>query len=146
MDDNLKIRYEELKRKNSEFVRKNNWKRNIMLQDCLALLGDKAEILPVDIQDEIIRDVNDILEKNYNNFAKCGDIDSIEAVLKDWYGETAYIVWNEIKLPVVKCTISEIANNISSIVEIDFETMIVSEGCCVCVRIDDYNMVFVYRK
>lgn len=83
MDDNLKLRYEELKRKNAESVRKNNWKRNIMLQDCLALLGDKAEILPVDIQDEIIRDVNDILKNNYNNFAKCGDIDNIEAVLKD---------------------------------------------------------------
>ena len=146
MDDNLKIRYEELKRKNAEFVRKNNWKRNIMLQECLALLGDKAEILPIDIQDEIIRNVNDILRSNYNNFAKCGDIDNIEAVLKEWYGETAYIVWNEIKLPVVKCTVSEIANNISSIVEVDFETMIVSEGCCVCVRIDDYDMVFVYRK
>lgn len=146
MNDNLKLRYEELKRKNAESIRKNNWKRNIMLQDCLALLGDRAEILPVDIQDEIIRDVNDILENNYNNFAKCGDIDNIEAVLKEWYGETAYIVWNEIKLPVVKCTVSEIANNISSIVEVDFETMIVSKGCCVCVRIDDYDMMSVYKQ
>ena len=100
MDQEMKKRYQELKRKNSKYTREKRWKSNTLLQECLSALGSNKIILNIDEQKWVLDKFNSDLPGLMNCDGE--NMQSIQEMLPRWANRRVYIVWDEADLPVIE--------------------------------------------
>lgn len=128
MNEEQKKRYEQLKKNNQSVVEKREWKSNILLQEALASLGTKKEILETRDQKELLaefnRKVKILFEKEDLERRNISSVEEFSSGLDEC---NVYIIWDEYSLPVVKTKLINIKKNLDDIVAVSFDTWIVTE-------------------
>lgn len=70
MNEIIKKRYQELKDRNSNFVREKKWESNALLQECLLALDNNKKILTIEQQQQILTKFNSDLTKLTDSYRK----------------------------------------------------------------------------
>lgn len=108
------------------------WETNILLQECLAAMGDQAEIVPFEEGAELVSALNRVLRGLFrpeNQYCPAGweELDSVEEILPQWMGCRVYVVWDGGELPVVHGSLSSVVRNVEDVTAVSFDTWVVSE-------------------
>lgn len=121
MNKEQKQRYHLLKEQNKRRLRDENWKNNILFQECINCLNN-VEVLSLENTEEVF----DKLVENFPitfygsiDWSKFNGIINTEGIpyfyqtlnLKDKY----YILWDMCNVPSVICDLSAILNNIHDV-------------------------------
>lgn len=132
MDEEQKKRYHLLKERNKIRLRDENWKKNILFQECIDCLNN-FEILSLESTEEIFNK----LVKNFPitsygsiDWSKFNGIINTEGILylyqtlnlKNKY----YILWDMQDTPSVVCDLDTILSNIYDVLAVSFNTWLLS--------------------
>lgn len=139
MNEVQRKRYEDLKKGNRDKVKENERKRNVLLQECLAALGEQAVTLSTVEEEAMIGRLNQMLKKCLADRHRMGDVrtDRFKSVpvrcLDDinplWAGQRIYIVWDQAGLPVIRSDFEAVTDNMDDVKSVSFDTYLVSEDC-----------------
>ena len=94
MNEIIKKRYQELKDRNSNFVREKKWESNALLQECLLALDNNKKILTIEQQQQILTKFNSDLTKLTDSYRK-KSIKTIQELLPQWINKSVYIIWDK---------------------------------------------------
>lgn len=125
MTEEQKARLIRLKEKNDAYVIEQRRKSNTMLRDCLDNLGNHWSSVTPEIQNRCVAVVESIHCRHIAEKQRIGSIDEIPI---SWIGDSIFIVWDEITLPVLSSTFHVARKFAQDILAVAFETWIISEN------------------
>lgn len=140
MNEIKKKQYQELKNNNYNCVIERKWKSNILLQECLAVLGNNKNIISIEQQQSILDDFNNILPQIVKS-NKRKKIQSIQELLPHWEKKSVYIIWDEDDLPIVQIDFKYIVDHIDDVSAVAFETWIVAVEMNEFIQFDARNRI-----
>lgn len=140
MNEIKKKQYQELKNNNYNCVIERKWKSNILLQECLAVLGNNKNIISIEQQQPILDDFNNILPQIIKS-NKRKKIQSIQELLPHWGKKSVYIIWDEDDLPIVQIDFKYIVDHIDDVSAVAFETWIVAVEMNEFIQFDARNRI-----
>ena len=130
MNEEMKKKYDELKKKNRITSIQKSWENNMLLQDCIESTGGK--VLPYDDGNKISEEVQskipflngrvDFSRFKYKN--RMNTISSINELINS--SIEFYVMWDEANLPCLKIELKDIINSIDDITCVSFDTWVVS--------------------
>lgn len=123
MNKTVKKRYQELKSRNSNYVREKKWESNVLLQECLLTLGNNKKILALEQQKQILVRFNSVLPRLMDSNRK-KSVQSVRELLPQWGNNPVYIIWDEESLPIIKTDFESILVCIDDVIAVAFETWI----------------------
>lgn len=127
MNKEIKTKFEQLKKKNQEFILKKRREKNILLQECLYSLGTDVVVLSSTEQVQFLDRFNNYLSSDFELFERKKFFDC-KGIPMDFFNYCVYIVWDEQTLPIIKCTFSKIIEQFQNITAVSFDTWIVGEN------------------
>lgn len=125
MNEIIKKRYQELKDRNSNFVREKKWESNALLQECLLALDNNKKIINIEQQQQILTKFNSDLTKLTDSYRK-KSIKTIQELLPQWINKSVYIIWDKEDLPIIQTDFECALDNIDDIIAVAFETWVVA--------------------
>lgn len=140
MNEIKKKQYQELKNNNYNCVIERKWKSNILLQECLAVLGNNKNIISIEQQQPILDDFNNILPQIIKS-NKRKKIQSIQELLPHWEKKSVYIIWDEDDLPIVQIDFKYVVDHIDDVSAVAFETWIVAVEMNEFIQFDARNRI-----
>lgn len=140
MNEIKKKQYQELKNNNYNCVIERKWKSNILLQECLAVLGNNKNIISIEQQQSILDDFNNILPQIVKS-NKRKKIQSIQELLPHWEKKSVYIIWDEDDLPIVQIDFKYVVDHIDDVSAVAFETWIVAVEMNEFIQFDARNRI-----
>lgn len=140
MNEIKKKQYQELKNNNYNCVIERKWKSNILLQECLTVLGNNKNIISIEQQQPILDDFNNILPQIIKS-NKRKKIQSIQELLPHWEKKSVYIIWDEDDLPIVQIDFKYIVDHIDDVSAVAFETWIVAVEMNEFIQFDARNRI-----
>lgn len=140
MNEIKKKQYQELKNNNYNCVIERKWKSNILLQECLAVLGNNKNIISIEQQQPILDDFNNILPQIVKS-NKRKKIQSIQELLPHWEKKSVYIIWDEDDLPIVQIDFKYIVDHIDDVSAVAFEAWIVAVEMNEFIQFDARNRI-----
>ena len=130
MNEEMKKKYDELKKKNRITSIQKSWENNMLLQDCIESTGGK--VLPYEDGNKISEEVQskipflngrvDFSRFKYKN--RMNTISSINELINS--SIEFYVMWDEANLPCLKIELKDIINSIDDITCVSFDTWVVS--------------------
>ena len=133
-------KYEKLKNKNRDYIIKKEWKRNILLQECLNALGSNKKVFSIEEQQEILKKFNIKLTKLLKGNRK-KEFQSIQKLASQWINKSVYIIWDEEKLPIIETNFKSVLDYKDDITLVAFETWIFTVKMDKFVQFDDRNRI-----
>ena len=133
-------KYEKLKNKNRDYIIKREWKRNILLQECLNALGSNKKVFSIEEQQEILKKFNIKLTKLLKGNRK-KEFQSIQKLASQWTNKLVYIIWDEEKLPIIETNFKSVLDYKDDITLVAFETWIFTVKMDKFVQFDDRNRI-----
>ncbi|AKA70178.1 hypothetical protein [Clostridium scatologenes] len=140
MNEEMKKKYNELKKKNEINIIRKEWESNTLLQECIENTGgkildyDEGQKIVINIQEKFLFTVNGRMDwSNVNtkkSIKKLSDINDLvdTSVL-------FYVMWDEEKLPCLECQLKDIITFIDDVTSVSFDTWLVSS---------DYNIIIEF--
>ncbi len=127
MNEENRKRYEELKKRNTEKIKKIEYSHNILLQECLVALNKNQYTLN-DKEEKLVFEMFNVkvptLEwgrvdwRNINSYNK---IENVFQLLDRIKNNEYYIIWGK-GLPILKSNIDSIIDCIDDITAVSFDT------------------------
>lgn len=136
MNEEIKKKYEELKKKNRITSIQKSWENNMLLQDCIESTGGK--VLPYDDGNKISEEVQSKIpflngRVDFSKFKYKKSINIISGINELINSSIEfYVMWDEANLPCLKIELKDIINSIDDITCVSFDTWVVSS---------DYNII-----
>lgn len=140
MNEETKKRYQELKNRNREYVNEKNRESNVLLQECLIVLGNSTVILDAEQESRILKKFNAKLLDVINSDRKRYVL-SIQEVLPRWINKQIYIIWDNAGLPIIRTDFECVIKYIDDILAVSFETWIVTEDMNQFIQFEDRNRI-----
>ncbi len=133
MDENLKRKYELLKKKKQEELQKNSWKRNTMFCEFIEKLPE-LEFVPEEKAKEIVEQIDSDFPLSIAGHIDSEKVDCCREIvtyeelenyvcLENYY----YIIWDDSNIPIVKCKLRFIKENVDDLEAVSFSFLLVSE-------------------
>ncbi|MBN1046100.1 MULTISPECIES: hypothetical protein [unclassified Clostridium] len=140
MNEKMRKKYNELKKKNAINVIKKSWESNILLQECIENTG--GIILEYDENQKIVTNIQEKFpftvhgRVNWSNINTKNIIEDLSDI-NDLVDTSAlfFVIWDEEKLPCLKCKLKDIITFIDDVTAISFDTWLVSS---------DYNIIIEF--
>lgn len=145
MNKELKIRYEQLRKKNQDFILKKRREKNILLQECLYSLGADVVVLSSTKQHQLLDRFNDYLSSDFELFERKKFFD-YKKIPMDFFNHCVYIIWDEQTLPIINCTFSKIIEEFQNITAVSFDTWIVEENFEKFLLFNHDGEIYAYHK
>lgn len=147
MDEKTKKRMEMLKARAYEKSQENAWKKNGLFMDFLKNVSE-AKILPHSQSALLLEKLN---AKCKISKYGCTNSDSISGAtityeqLKDYFdtSDYYYVIWDNAELPIVKCRLQSIIDNVDDAEAVAINYMIVSEDCSILIKAKKWGEVTV---
>ena len=114
-----KRKREEKKAKDKAIAESQYWKNHPRLRVCLQAMRGSCTLAPVELHEAAIAAVNIALMEN--------TWEEIQAVTKDFLGDTVFLIWNDEKLPVLKAPWDLAKENLPEITAVAEKTFLVAE-------------------
>lgn len=132
MDKEKKARLEYLKQKNKEIQKKDKLKKNLLLQECIEVLGDSSYIIDYEKGIMIYNKFMQMIPflpwgidwVKLDVFRKINSLDQLEESCINRY---FYIIWGK-DLPIIKSDIKTISNYIYDIIAVSPDTWLLAEN------------------
>ena len=140
MNEEMKKKYDELKKKNKITSIQKVWENNVLLQECVESTG--GELLNYDEGNKILEEIQEKIPfrldgrvdfskfKSKNNIIA---ISSLSELIKN--SIEFYVMWDEVTLPCLKSELKYIIKCIDDVTAVSFDTWIVST---------DYNTIIEF--
>ena len=133
MDENVKRKYELLKKKKQEELQKNSWKRNTMFCEFIEKLPE-LEFVPEEKAKEIVEQIDSDFPLSIAGHIDSEKVDCCREIvtyeelenyvcLENYY----YIIWDDSNIPIVKCKLRFIKENVDDLEAVSFSFLLVSE-------------------
>ncbi|MBP3801656.1 MAG: hypothetical protein J6I85_06530 [Clostridia bacterium] len=143
MDGQKKERYEYLKRINQEKIKENKWKNNVLFMEFIQSIKEFNIIFEnqsKEILDNVYNRFNlyDSGHVIWNNFKGKQEIVSYSDLTKYInVDNNYYIIWDNNDIPMIKCTLKSVIDNVDDTEAVSINFLIVSE---------DYNIILESKK
>lgn len=133
LDDKNQKRYEYLKKKKNEEIEQNKWRNNELFMDFIQKIDD-VNVISDGYCKLLLERLTNIVSIN-----SAGHIDWYEAkcdkgvVEYDQLGDYVdvskqyFIIWDDYDLPVIKCRLQSIIDNVDDIEAVTFSYLVISE-------------------
>ena len=113
MNDEQRKKLKALKSQNKEYIKKLQWEKNALLQECLKAIKNYSII-----NDEIT--INQLLEiANDTKIVHHSDRPTLEK------NHSYYVVWDDEQVPIIKCNGNDILNNWDDVIAVALYTCFV---------------------
>ena len=119
MFDEWKRKREEKRAKDKAIAESQYWKTHPLLSQCLKAMRGSCTLAPVEMHEAAIAVVNIAMRE--------GSWSQTEAVPADFMEDTAFLVWDDEKLPVLKAPRALVRENLTEICAVAKQTFLVSE-------------------
>jgi hypothetical protein len=140
MNEKIKRKYDELKKKNRIASIQKTWKNNVLLQECVESTGGK--LLNYDEGNRILEEIQDKIpfrldgRVDFSKFKFKDNINIITSISELIKNSTEfYVMWNEVNLPCLKSGLKDIIKFINDVTAVSFDTWVVSS---------DYNIIIEF--
>ncbi|MBY6915750.1 MULTISPECIES: hypothetical protein [Clostridium] len=131
MDEVLRKRYQELKKKNKETIEKKEMKKNILLNECLEALENRY----CELNKTLTKNLFDLFYNKvpitwygrveWDNISIKYKIEKVDEIINIVNNNEFYIIWGE-GLPILKTDIKTLINYIDYILAVEFDTWLFS--------------------
>ena len=115
MNEEQKRKLESLKLQNQKHMKELQYKNNVLLQECLSALETYQIISDEKIVYHVLQIVDDCCREN--------SVQRFMFVKERNY----FVVWDNVQVPIIKCTGHDIEKNLDDIVAVAFDTYFVDE-------------------
>ena len=133
MNDDVKKRYEYLKKKQQKQIQLNKWQQNNLFMEFVQNINEIViipeekyklliEKLPSSISFYASGHINWKDSKCKKNKVSYLELSNYVDVSKEYY-----VIWDDYDLPVVKCKLQSIINNVDDVEAVAFSYLIISE-------------------
>ncbi|PJI09338.1 MULTISPECIES: hypothetical protein [Clostridium] len=140
MNEKIKKKYDELKKKNRITSIQKAWENNVLLQECLESTGGK--LLNYDEGNKILEKIQVKIpfrldgRVDFSKFKSKNNINTIASISELIKNSTEfYVMWDEVNLPCLKSELENIIKFIDDVTAVSFDTWIVSS---------DYNTIIEF--
>ena len=139
MNEEMKKKYDELKKKNRITSIQKSWGNNVLLQECIESTG--AKVLPYDDGNKISEEIQSKIpflngRVDFSRFKYKNSINTISSINELINSSTEfYVMWDEANLPCLKLELKDIINFIDDVTCVSFDTWVVSS---------DYNTIIEF--
>lgn len=140
MNEEIKKKYDELKKKNRITSIQKAWKNNVLLQECVESTGGK--LLNYDEGNRILEEIQEKIpfrldgRVDFSKFKFKNNINTIASISELIKNSTEfYVMWDEVSLPFLKSELKDIIKFIDDVTAVSFDTWIVSS---------DYNTIIEF--
>ncbi len=140
MNEEIKRRYQELKNRSREHIKEKNRESNILLQECLSVLGNSKMILAPEQEREILDKFNSKLPSIMNSNIK-KNVLTIQEMFSQWISKQVYIIWDKEGLPIIQTDFECVIKYIDEVLAVSFETWVVAEDMNQFIQFDDANRI-----
>lgn len=140
MNEEIKRRYQELKNRSREHIKEKNRESNILLQECLSVLGNSKMILAPEQEREILDKFNSKLPSIMNSNIK-KNVLTIQEMFPQWISKQVYIIWDKEGLPIIQTDFECVIKYIDEVLAVSFETWVVAEDMNQFIQFDDANRI-----
>lgn len=147
MNDDAKKRYEYLKKKQQEQIKLNKWQHNNLFMEFVQKINEITII-----SDDECKQLIERLSGSVSFFAsghinwkdskyKKNKVSYLE--LSDYtdISKEYYVIWDDYDLPVVKCKLQSIINNVDDVEAVAFSYLILSEDFKVIMESEKYGFL-----
>ena len=143
MNDDAKKRYEYLKKKQQEQIKLNKWQHNNLFMEFVQNVHE-IDIISDDEYKLLIERLSDSISFyssghiNWND-SKCKKLKVTYLELSDYIdiSKDYFVIWDNYDLPVVKCKLQSIINNVDDMEAVAFSYLIIS---------DDFKVIMESEK
>ena len=139
MNEEMKKKYDELKKKNRIYAIQKSWENNVLLQECIEATGgrtlnynDGNKVMD-EIQKKIPFRLGRVDFSKFKFKTNINTIDSISKLIKN--STEIYVMWDNANLPCLKSELKDIIKFIDDVTAVSFDTWIVST---------DYNTIIEF--
>ncbi|VYU67853.1 hypothetical protein [Clostridium tertium] len=140
MNEEMKKKYDELKKKNRITSIQKSWENNVLLQECIESTGGK--VLNYDDGNKILEEIQSKIpfrlngRVDFSRFKYKNNINTISSINELIKSSTEfYVMWDEENLPCLKSELKDIINSIDDVTAVSFDTWAVSS---------DYNIIIEF--
>lgn len=131
MNEEMRKKYDELKKKNRINSIQNEWGNNMLLQECIGYTG--AKILNHEEGNKILEEIQEKIpftvygRVDFDKFKFQNIIESISSIHElITISEEFYVMWDNVNLPCLKSELNSIIKFIDDVKAVSFDTWVVS--------------------
>ncbi len=147
MNDDKKKRYDYLKKKQLEKIKKSKWQNNEFFIECISRIGE-YKIISSDQADLMIERISKVVSfnlaghinwegKKYKKitveYEKLGDLVDVS--------KNYYIIWDNYELPAIKCQLVSIIDIADYVESVSFSYLIISEDYSIIMESKKFNQL-----